>query len=64
MDPADKFFDYEVVNTCQYPAYSDSAATEEDCGEPAPYRVWWTQDRDDWEDFIEEMYLCRYISTS
>ncbi len=54
----DKFFDYKIVSTCQFPVYSYRAMSEEDCREPAPYRVWWTEHRDDWEDYIEEMYLC------
>jgi len=32
-------FDYEIPHECQYPVYLGNHET--DCGEPAPYYVWW-----------------------
>jgi len=33
-------FDYRVVHTCGY-GMVDSFNEEYECGEPAPYEVWW-----------------------
>lgn len=34
-------FDYEIPHKCQYPVFN-----EIDCGEPAPYHIWWKDDKD------------------
>lgn len=44
-------FDWRVPNTCQYDVSSSNEPC--DCGEPAPYQIWWeTKDGDG-------MFVCR-----
>jgi len=44
-------FDFRVMNSCQYEV-ADQFGNVFDCGEPAPYQVWWESiDKD-------SMYVC------
>lgn len=37
------FVDYDVLHTCEFPVPSSGTPTlEDDCGEPAIYKVYWT----------------------
>ena len=47
------FADYRVLHTCQYGVYSPHRYDKvEDCGDPAPYKVWWEDEEKDC------MYIC------
>ena len=40
-------YDFQPIAKCQYPVFSPGTPTlEDDCGEPALYRVWWWYDED------------------
>ena len=57
--------DYEEIEypKCQYPVpcqatHYNGLECEEDCGEPAFYRVWWSNEEGEWDEEDEGWCLC------
>ena len=52
------YFDYEILGRCQYPVPSVGPKYEDDCDEPATYKISWYIWENGEETFKEEMLVC------
>ena len=65
MNEIPRNMDYEeiVYPKCQYPVDCkpsdyNNGECERDCGEPAFYRVWWSDEEGEWDEKDEGWCLC------